>query len=36
LFFTSIFVFISTIVAMTLFEPRMTSQNLSARRSSQG
>lgn len=36
LFFTSIFVFISTIVAMTLFEPRMTANTITARRSSNG
>lgn len=36
LFFASIFVFISTIVAMTLFEPRMTSSSILARKSSRG
>lgn len=36
LFFVSIFVFISTIVAMTLFEPRMTSSTIMARRNSRG
>lgn len=36
LFFTSIFVFISTVFAMTLFEPRMTANSIAARRSSDG
>ena len=36
MFFTSIFVFISTVVAMTLFEPRMTANTIAARRSSDG
>ena len=36
LFFTSIFIFISTIVALTLFEPRMTAKTIAARRSSNG
>jgi hypothetical protein len=36
LFFTTIFVFISTVVAMTLFEPRMTANTIVSRRSSDG
>ena len=36
LFFTSIFVFISTVVAMTLFEPRMTANTIASRKSSDG
>jgi hypothetical protein len=36
MFFTSIFVFISTVVAMALFEPRMTANTIASRRSSDG
>lgn len=36
LFFTSIFVFISSIVALTIFEPRMTTNRLTARQNSTG
>jgi len=36
LFFTMIFVFISGIVALTIFEPRMTTNRLSARQNSTG
>lgn len=36
MFFTSIFVFISTVVAMALFEPRMTANTIASRRSSEG
>ena len=36
LFFTSLFIFISTIVAMTLFEPRMTSNSITSRKNSKG
>ena len=36
LFFVSIFVFISSIVALAIFEPRMTTNKLTARQSSTG
>ena len=36
LFFTALFVFISTVVAMTLFEPRITGNTIASRRSSDG
>lgn len=36
LFFTSIFVFISSIVALTIFQPRMTTNRLTARKDSSG